>query len=121
MKKIIMSMAFMAMGFFMQAQIMIDGEALNLDGLQYIEVEFLNIVGSNDLKVFIDYGQKVTLLDRKSRTLTNKQGRAILFRSKVHALNWFYLQGWDILEVYHPTSGGQTSNNDILYLLKKIE
>lgn len=102
------------------AQIFIDGKQLREESTQYIEIEFFNTVGSPDVKMFIDYGQSVGFLDRRNRIVSDSDGKALIFNSPVHGLNWLFSKGYEVLHVYNPKSGGNTVNTDLIYLIKKM-
>ncbi|GLR16456.1 hypothetical protein [Portibacter lacus] len=101
------------------AQLFIDGKELRQETTQYIEIEFFSVVGSADVKMFIDYGQNVGFMDRKNRIVSDKKGKALIFNSPVHGLNWLYENGYEVLNVYNPKSGGTTVNTDLIYLIQK--
>lgn len=101
------------------AQIFIDGKELREESTQYIEIEFFSVVGSADVRMFIDYGQNIGFLDRKNRIVSDKKGKALIFNSPVHGMNWLFQQGYEILQVYNPKSGGPTANTDLVYLVGK--
>lgn len=117
----ILSIALMSFLQYNYAQLMVDGKEVKMDDIKYIEIEFFNTIGSNEVKVFIDYGQDISFLDRKTRLVSDRNGKSKVFNSKVGGLNWFYQQGWKILEVYNPKTGGNTSSNELIYILEKIE
>ncbi len=120
MKKTIISVAIVLfLGHFASAQIFIDGKELRQENTQYIEIEFFNAVGSADVRMFIDYGQNVGFLDRRNRIVSDKKGKALIFNSPVHGLNWLFSKGYEILSVYNPKSGGNTVNTDLVYLIRK--
>ena len=109
-----------ALLFFSQlvsAQIFIDGKELRQESTQYVEIEFFSVVGSADVKMFIDYGQNIGFLDRKNRIVSDDKGKALIFNSPVHGLNWLFQQGYEVLHVYNPKSGGQNVNTDLIYLI----
>ena len=103
------------------SQIMINGKKVKLENLQYIEVEFFSLVGSNAVKSYIDFGQDINFLERKKRLLSDRNGKAQVFNSKVQGLNWYYANGWRVKEVYNPRTGGDAVNNDLIYLLEKVQ
>jgi len=103
------------------AQIFIDGKELRKESTQYIEIEFFSVVGSQDVRMFIDYGQNVGFLDRKNRIVSDKKGKALIFNSSVHGLNWLFQQGYEVVHVYNPKSGGTTVNTDLIYLIGRIK
>ena len=103
------------------AQIMVNGKAIKTDNVQYIQVEFFTLLGSNEVKAYIDYGQRTALVERKKRLLSDRNGKAMVFNSAVAGLNWFFDQGYDVLDIYNPRTGGNTVNNDLIFLLRKLE
>ncbi len=105
---------------FANGQIYVDGQKIKVEALNYIEVEFFNVVGSNEVKAFIDYGQSISFLERKKRLISDRKGKAMVYNSKVQGLNWLYANGWEVTEVYNPRTGGDAVNNDLIYLLKRV-
>lgn len=121
MKKLLMLCLFAFVSQMAVAQIMVDGKKIKIEQLQYIEVEFFNIVGSNQVRSFIDYGQDISFLDRRKRILSDRNGKAQNFNSKVQGLNYYYANGWKVKEVFNPRTGGDAANNDLIYLLERIQ
>lgn len=120
-KGLFLVLAILLIGQVANTQILVNGKKVNLDNLKYMEIEFVSLVGSNQVRVFIDYGQEINFLDRKKRQLSDRNGKNQVFNSKIQGLNYFYANGWRVKEVYNPRTGGDTVSNDLFYLLEKIE
>ncbi|WP_235299019.1 hypothetical protein [Portibacter marinus] len=120
MKKTLIALTiFIGLGQYAHTQIYIDGKELREDETHYIEIEFFNTIGTADVKMLIDFGQNVGFLDRRNRIVSDSRGKALIFNSPVHGLNWLYSKGYEVLNVYNPKSGGTTVNTDLLYLIQK--
>jgi hypothetical protein len=102
------------------AQIYIDGKELRQESTQFIEVEFIGVLGSADVRMLVDYGQNIGFIDRRNRLVSDKKGKALIFNSAVHGLNWLYQEGYEVTEVYNRSVGGNNVNTDLVYLVKKI-
>lgn len=122
MKRYIMILAVMAFSIFsLSAQIMVNGKTIKTENVHYLQVEFFTVIGSNEVKAYIDYGQRTALIERKKRLLSNRNGKAMVFNSTTDGLNWFFDQGYEVLEIYNPRTGGNTVNNDLIFLLREIK
>ena len=120
MKNILIAIAFLVFaGQLAHAQIFIDGKELRQETTQYIEIEFFNTIGTADVRMMIDFGQNVGFLDRRNRIVSDDRGKALIFNSPVHGLNWLYERGYEVMSVYNPKSGGNTVNTDLIYLIQK--
>jgi hypothetical protein len=101
------------------AQIFIDGKELRQETTQFIEVEFIGVLGSADVRMLIDYGQNVGFIDRRVRMVSDKKGKALIFNSPIHGMNWLYQEGYEVTEVYNRSNGGNNVSTDLVYLVKK--
>lgn len=122
MKKVLI--AAVALLFFVNlasAQIFIDGKELRQETTKFVEVEFIGVLGSADVRMLIDYGQNISFIDRRNRIVSDNRGKALIFNSAIHGLNWLYQEGYEVAEVYNRSAGGNNANFDIVYLVKQIK
>lgn len=96
-----------------------------LNDVKYIEVQpVTNITTGSKSKCLVNYGQSIRLKNYGNNYLReskNKSRDHKFFNSRVAILNWFDNQGWDLVQVIPETTGGESSNRDIIYILKKKE
>ncbi|MFP9098641.1 hypothetical protein ACLI09_06260 [Flavobacterium sp. RHBU_24] len=60
---------------------------------------------SNKVDIRIDYGQDATFFEDK--TVRDKNGKKIIFRSVMDALNYMKSLGWNFVDAYAITTGSQ--------------
>ena len=103
------------------AQIYVNGKDINSMDIQYIEIEIETFSLRAESRVLVDYGQEIRTMGFKYAIVTDKRGsdETLLFYSKVEALNWFYKNGWEIKQAFNQRTGGDVSNNDIIYLMQR--
>lgn len=90
---------------------------MDLGKIQYIELCFRSSINNNQIKVDVDYGQRVSWSNRRrERILRNKEGEEILFNSNAEIYNFFYDLGFELQQVITPNcdSGGPER-----YLMKR--
>jgi hypothetical protein len=84
------------------------------------DVEFIQVVGganffSNDIKIFLYYGQKLNFL--ASQRVEGEDGRPIKFNGMIDALNFMYKNGWEFVDAFE--SQGETRGDIATYLLRR--
>ena len=71
------------------------------------------------VKVNIDFGQKREKAERQ-QSLVDKNGKNIIFNSKIDALNYMHSLGWEFLQAYTEVSGSDgDASSQIHWLLYK--
>ena len=107
MKKIL----FMMMLFFstfIYANMYVNGVELNSIEAHYIKVEIEYSLGKT--LAYVDYGQNEPI---RHRRITDKNNEKRYFVSVADVLNTFYVNDWEIKEVFTVPSGG--SDNSSIY------
>lgn len=111
MKKTLLLCALLAQTCLLSAQIYVEGVQIGPDNTgQYIELdpEFKTTGRCNFI---VDYGQAN---NRREDFVTNEKGERYDFRSLVDGLNIFYINGWEVAQVF-----GAGADNSRRYLLKR--
>jgi len=116
MKKIILSLAFLA--FATTASY---SQSVNGTLIKDIDVEYVQIVGraklfSTKVTINIDFGQRNKLFSTRDTQIIDKDGNLTTFNSMIDALNFMSENGYDFVEAYAITISNQ---NVYHYLLKK--
>lgn len=103
------------LSYFSYSQVFIDGKNINdEEGVKYCELLGMSKLLSMKVTVQIDYGQPPKLF--KSQQIKDKDGKAMTFNSMVDALNFMEKNGWEYVNSYAITVGG---NNVYHWLLRR--
>ena len=103
-------------------QVVVNG--VNINNLEEVTMVRLIVQErflSNQVVVFVDYGQSVQGAPRRNREVINPQdGRRIKFNSAIHAVNFMLDNGWEFVEsLILPTEGRANNSGDVQYLFKR--
>lgn len=100
------------------AQVNVDGIDINrLEHVKYIELVASNKAFSQKVVIRVDYGQAVSF--GEVQRITDGKGRKKAFNSVMDALNFMHTNGWEYLNSYVLTEGGNTPNHEVHYLMQK--
>jgi hypothetical protein len=83
---------------------------------QYCEVKFQSPLFSGKVAIDMNHGNKKNM--HQENLLRDEQGKAILFRTVIEALNYMGRKGWTLVNVYPITPAGTTPT--YYYLFKKL-
>ncbi|MEL6358847.1 MAG: hypothetical protein AAFQ01_02805, partial [Bacteroidota bacterium] len=102
---VILALAFSGSLF---GQVVVNG--VNINNLEEVTMVRLIVQErflSNQVVVFVDYGQSVQGAPRRNREVVDpRDGRRIKFNSAIHAVNFMLDNGWEYLEsLILPTEG----------------
>ncbi len=118
MKKILLGISFL----FSLSSV---AQTINGIPIMDLEVEYLQILGtskmmSTKLTITIDIGQKTKYISMSNNSdvtlLKDENGQGIIFNSMIDALNFMSANGYDYVNSYAITVGGQ---NVYHYLMRK--
>ncbi|TNE69709.1 MAG: hypothetical protein EP344_00085 [Bacteroidetes bacterium] len=112
MKKVLFLLVFLAQGYFLSAQLYVEGTMLTTANTSaYLEATPLRRTDGT-YHFQIDYGQKADREVKPGECLTDDKARRYEFRSAVDGLNFLYEHGWEVVVVYDVSDMRR-------YLLKK--
>ncbi|MEM6398327.1 MAG: hypothetical protein AAF741_18390 [Bacteroidota bacterium] len=104
------------------SQVVVNG--VNINNLE--EVTFVRLIVqerflSNQVVVFVDYGQSVQGAPRRNREVINpRDGKRIKFNSAIHAVNYMLDNGWEYVEsLILPTDGSANGSGNVQYLFQR--
>lgn len=99
------------------------GNAQTVNGvpIKEIDVQYIQIVGTSKLlttnvTINIDFGQENRVFNRRDTQIKGADGKLLSFNSMIDALNFMSANGYDFVQAYTVTSGGQ---NVYHYLMRK--
>ncbi|MEM7574662.1 MAG: hypothetical protein AAF433_17285 [Bacteroidota bacterium] len=122
MKKLFVLLGLVFVSQAAYSQVVVNG--VNINNLEEVTMVRLIVQErflSNQVVVFVDYGQGVQGAPRRAREVINpSDGRRIRFNSTMHAVNFMIDNGWEYMEsMVLPTDGNATSSGDIQYLFRR--
>lgn len=113
MKKVLFSLAFLlGLATSASAQVVVDGVNINnIEQVQMIRMIAQNRFLSNNVSIFIDYGQSIGGLGRQQMEVNDPTtGKRVRFNSVMHAVNFLIANGWVYKEaMVLPTEGNASS------------
>lgn len=108
------------------SQVYVDGHNIqNRSDIQFIKLQLVGSLLKNDYACIVDYGQKQLFLPSSSVYLTEQAYKndenmeQKRFLSDISMLNWFYAKNWDLVQVVHKETGGDTTNNRLVYIMRR--
>ena len=105
MKKLLFTMMLL-LSTFIYADVYVNGVELNSTKAHYIKVEIEDRLGKT--LAYVDYGQDEPI---RHWRVTDKNNEKRYFMSVADVLNTFYVNDWEIKEVFTVPSGGSDNSS----------
>lgn len=105
-------------------QVYVNNQDVNsLKDIKYIEIKpVTDFTTRGKVKCLVSYGQFISLKNYGNNYLRESKNNSRdykYFNSRVASLSWFDRQGWDLVQVIPETTGGESSNKNVIYLMKR--
>jgi hypothetical protein len=114
---ILATLSLMSMNLF--AQIKIGDVNINeKPDVEYIKVRFFNNLTNVRVYVTVEYGQELNL-SSDDNLLKGADGKRMIFNTEVAGLNYFYANGWEVVQIIPKDSEMKVGAVFYSYLLRK--